>query len=601
MCVSGRGGVILESDGELANENGAANDTDGQCQCDVCEAFLMNYKTTELYEAAEKERSLIWHSKEVPFSDIAEEAEFGCALCQVLCEALDIAVEQAGQHLETIEGAYLLRRWGSLKNDPDDAVFTVQEPFPDYAADDAQDRSGFRFTVDFRLIWGHVPRVTKALYPQYIERIPDQALSQTFLDAIEVTRKLGFRYLWVDALCIVQDDTEDWLREAAQMSSIYEGASLTIAATSSKDGQGGCFYDWPTPDTALQSTPLACGRLYVRMFIEHTLDDALHYEEGTLQDLNKIDKLPLVRRKWAFQERTLSRRVVFYTEDELWWECNSQYACECSGIIPPLDPFEPRNWTKLAFVEMSLGHSPLSGGLYYTPASLWSRLMEEYSRKFLTYDTDNRPACSAIAKVFHASAGADLGSYCAGLWEHSLPMTLCWWRDPGPFGKRGSYCAPTWSWASIQAPVLWPLMSIYGGGVDARVLDVDCRAEGSDPFGRVSSGFLKLDARGLPARLARGDRLYGGVWLEGWEQGEELMGSIDTEDEIEGLTGQSVWLVCIRENNPDYEEEYGCYLLLRPLSSNEGFKRIGMFHDDNGLQPFIADLKAADRRIFHII
>jgi hypothetical protein len=59
-------------------------------------------------------------------------------------------------------------------------------------------------------------------------------LPQTIRDAIEVTKKLGFRYLWVDALCILQDDQKDKRLEIEAMGNIYRNATLTVAASDSK-------------------------------------------------------------------------------------------------------------------------------------------------------------------------------------------------------------------------------------------------------------------------------------------------------------------------------------------------------------------------------
>lgn len=66
--------------------------------------------------------------------------------------------------------------------------------------------------------------------------IPWAKLPNTFQDAITVTRRLGLRYLWIDSLCIVQDDAQDWEREAANMAVIFESAYLTIAATAATNG-----------------------------------------------------------------------------------------------------------------------------------------------------------------------------------------------------------------------------------------------------------------------------------------------------------------------------------------------------------------------------
>jgi len=61
--------------------------------------------------------------------------------------------------------------------------------------------------------------------------IPESDLSRSFQDAVTFTRWIGIRYLWIDCLCIIQDDEEDWEKESAKMASIYSGAFLVLGAT----------------------------------------------------------------------------------------------------------------------------------------------------------------------------------------------------------------------------------------------------------------------------------------------------------------------------------------------------------------------------------
>ena len=73
--------------------------------------------------------------------------------------------------------------------------------------------------------------------------IPWSELSHTYQDAVTITRELGLQYLWIDSLCIIQDDPSDWDKESASMCSVYTNSFLTICATRSKDGRGGLFSD----------------------------------------------------------------------------------------------------------------------------------------------------------------------------------------------------------------------------------------------------------------------------------------------------------------------------------------------------------------------
>jgi hypothetical protein len=75
----------------------------------------------------------------------------------------------------------------------------------------------------------------------HLQGITFRKMPKSIQDAVVLTRELGFRYIWVDALCIVQDSREDFLREAAVMGDVYSLAALTIAAKDSADCSGGCF------------------------------------------------------------------------------------------------------------------------------------------------------------------------------------------------------------------------------------------------------------------------------------------------------------------------------------------------------------------------
>ena len=68
-----------------------------------------------------------------------------------------------------------------------------------------------------------------------------QEMPKTFRDAVTITRGLGIRYLWIDALCIVQDRFEDWETHSTQMSVIYANAAVTIAAAHASNTLQGCF------------------------------------------------------------------------------------------------------------------------------------------------------------------------------------------------------------------------------------------------------------------------------------------------------------------------------------------------------------------------
>lgn len=162
--------------------------------------------------------------------------------------------------------------------------------------------------------------------------IPWSKIPQTFQDVMQIALALGFRYIWIDSLCIIQDDAEDWEDQSAVMSEIYQNAVLTVAATSSEGDHEGCC-----EKNAQRITPLeimlpedigAC-RIAVRKPLHHF---DVQNAEGLLTHF------PLLTRGWAFQERLLSPRVLHICESELVWECREASACECGGLRQEKSP-----------------------------------------------------------------------------------------------------------------------------------------------------------------------------------------------------------------------------------------------------------------------
>jgi len=111
--------------------------------------------------------------------------------------------------------------------------------------------------------WGDAPdhhRLTTQTLHRYfsLPGIRDSELPRTIVDAVHITRRLGFRYLWVDSLCIIQDDNLNWQKESSTMSEVYSNAYCTISATGSANSSEGCFME----RTGLSMLPVRPTRLY---------------------------------------------------------------------------------------------------------------------------------------------------------------------------------------------------------------------------------------------------------------------------------------------------------------------------------------------------
>lgn len=160
-------------------------------------------------------------------------------------------------------------------------------------------------------------------------------LPQTIKDAIKVTREVGLRYLWVDALCILQDDPADKASIIAKMGPIYSGATLTIVATANTDphqGLPGVVGNADTPSTRRRRRRQAVARVQGGI----TLAAMLHDPRKEAPD---IEASAWSSRAWTFQERALSRRAVHFTDSQMVFKCaHTAAAAMFEESVPPRDP-----------------------------------------------------------------------------------------------------------------------------------------------------------------------------------------------------------------------------------------------------------------------
>ncbi|KAK5652331.1 hypothetical protein OQA88_10523, partial [Cercophora sp. LCS_1] len=184
-------------------------------------------------------------------------------------------------------------------------------------------------------------KTTKENISALREAIPVSQLPQTFLDAVLVTRSLGIGYLWIDSLCIVQDDMDDWEQESGRMASVYQNAVITLAATHSSDSTGGLFtpfnhkpYHWSSDDGCSKTirsedtniwdaVEIKSSPQLRRYFTLYPSDDIRDTQQKHPADLVNTG-YPLLTRAWVFQERLLSPRVVHFTTTQLAWECRCE-------------------------------------------------------------------------------------------------------------------------------------------------------------------------------------------------------------------------------------------------------------------------------------
>ncbi|CAN8105075.1 unnamed protein product [Discula destructiva] len=351
-------------------------------------------------------------------------------------------------------------------------------------------------------------------------------LSNTFRDAITFTRSLGFRYIWIDSLCIIQDDAHDWAVESSKMAAVYSNGHLTLAGTHSANGHGGLF--GPTADIEITGqTP--GGEEYCVFFrerIDHHLEQC-DDELGKTMQLSNPTKLyyPLLTRAWVYQERMLSARVVHFGHYEAFFECRSGIDCECSGIA------YGGSTNAASMVQMKVEHSHALGNLSededeeakYRCAQLWRTMVATYTSLRLTKSEDRLPAIGGLARDMAVSRKS---RYLAGLWSDTLNDDLLWIVTAVSTKKPrvSPPIAPSWSWAGAGS-----LVQYWDDIVFTPIEDYDMRPERPpfehfvkvdhcqvtsstvDEFGSVGHGELRLTGLVASGALEHEIEVHGGV------------------------------------------------------------------------------------------
>lgn len=315
--------------------------------------------------------------------------------------------------------------------------------------------------------WGPVNNhpicTTKADLDDRKLRIAFEKLSLTFQDAVKICRDLDQRYLWIDSLCIIQDDGEDWLDQASAMASIYGGSFVTLAALSSADSTQGC---WTRPREAGR-TELSRYQDFdfdsqrVRVFERWPAYWHSEYGDNPYKD-HGYGSNPLRTRAWTLQERELSLRCINFAQGQLLWQCRTMKGSSqlpWHEMRPDHDDFCPLPLYLNQEEELTSDGPAFQRGYWYD-------LVEDYSSRNLTKETDKLPALAGLASRFLEQNSP--GRYLAGIWSDHLPSALLWrivnsyerTLDPPSFQPTSHlprlpqlHRAPSWSWASIDGEI----------------------------------------------------------------------------------------------------------------------------------------------------
>jgi hypothetical protein len=351
--------------------------------------------------------------------------------------------------------------------------------------------------------WGPRPaflKLTERSLKFLKDGISASRLPKTFQDAIHVTTTLGLRFIWIDALCILQDSEADWLKEAAMMGEIYSKSFITLAATASEDSEGGLFYNRSPSAVNGCVITLSWGRLEQRYLCTRE-DPWSEWVQGA----------PLNDRAWAFQERALSSRTIHFASDQLYWDCGESNAPEqyASEQFPAGSSWDHQ--VELETGAQWKGKFASIGRQKILPddevSEIWNNVLLHYTQGKLSHGSDKLIALSGVVRF--VSKCLQHPHYLAGLWKMDLAQSLLWQSGDVECSRAREYRAPSWSWASIDGLItpgtaLDPEITKEEFVIDVLEAQTTLLIS-SNPFGPVTAGSIRVRGRILQASTSPSD------------------------------------------------------------------------------------------------
>ena len=309
-------------------------------------------------------------------------------------------------------------------------------------------------------------------------------LPPTIMDAMEVTRRIGVRYLWVDALCIDQRPTAQKMQQIRMMDLIYEGAYVTILALhgdSSLYGLPGVTCPEASHAQAAKqqghsAVPMAAmGRVTQPYELVDGYPMAVTYP-GTFDALSSPGRA-YVTRAWTMQEQFLSRRQLIFDREQV------HFNCEAGGPREETidDAYDPAHMMsartkvvhsgKKTVVQLqhnmtppqtpSRQRSPEDVHLQQMAMSQFTELLKDYTCRDMADASDSLNAISGL--VSYTERSARMQPFVWGLPLRDYPLTLAWLHERNTPGYRGNrdtitrrHGFPSWSYTGWEGKVGFP-------------------------------------------------------------------------------------------------------------------------------------------------
>lgn len=293
--------------------------------------------------------------------------------------------------------------------------------------------------------------MTKNGLLRYIHDLP-----RTILDAMEVVKAMGERWLWVDSICILQENTQEAHEQIASMDRIYGSALVNIVAADGTDAYAGLngIQSKHTP----QSFDSADGeRSFNQMSAK--FKDGLSLIAPLHSDI-KIDSTPWNKRAWTFQERLLSRRLIVFSQGQMTWHCRGMICREDMTVEDSGCSHTPLDWLGLRprYLGVDAAKTWIDGNMEITRHGAthimrsgtfveYTKVIEEYTHRHMTFESDILDALAGLSHIFTLCFKSDM---IHGLPRNLLDIALLW-RPTQPLSRREDgnqrSAFPSWSWA----------------------------------------------------------------------------------------------------------------------------------------------------------
>lgn len=350
----------------------------------------------------------------------------------------------------------------------------------------------------------------KISYNTMIEGVSISDLPRVFREALQIIHHCKLEYLWIDSLCINQDNDNDdikreWEQEAVKIGDIYTGGVFNIAAIGSKNSDGRLFPDEKEFFAPIVRDPFGPHGRYKKgsRLVGILADSKAEFEKEVLSS-------ELFSRGWVYQEVILAPANLFCTAHQMWWLCHTGRYCQNHLVSPEsgasllisTNPNNPNDGT------LTNGRRAIANP-YGKPGSLelWGQLLRLYTKTSVTFEDDRLAAIAGLSKVFQSAFPecVEHDCYNSGFWSTNIVFQLSWHTTSSNVALNrctADLCIPSWSPVSCKSEITYSLMS-----EDMFQLPIQCAMDtsGLDRFGRAKSiDQCILHLRGVPIEMTLG-------------------------------------------------------------------------------------------------